>query len=728
MRKLMWFSMGFLAACLLGTFFWLDAELIAACLGFGVTCAVCFALSRKFSWLRRLGAVCLGLAVGLGWYQVYSACYLQPVFELDGEKMPLTIQCVGYSDETNYGTAVDGLITVENKPYRARIYLEGTPELEPGDIITGEFELRRVSAEDTYRQGSGVFLTAEQESDAKMGKPVKMPWYCRTAVLRQEILELLDTSFPEDTAGFAKALLLGDRSSMDYETNTSLRLSGISHIVAVSGLHVSILFSLVFALGLHRGWSTALIGIPILVVFAAVAGFSPSITRACIMQILMILALCLEKDYDPPTALSFAVLVMLAVNPMTVLSISFQLSVGCIAGILLFREKIQAYLRRYLPKSIANGAAVTLSAISLTTPLAALYFDCVSLIGIVTNLLVLWVVTFIFCGILLVCTVSLFWSGGAGVLAWIISWPIRYVLVVAKLLSRFPLAAVYTCNFYVVVWLAFVYVLVAVFLLHKRKQPVTLLCCGVLSLLLAIGIGWAEPMMDDCRVTVLDVGQGQCILLQSEGRTWMVDCGGSNDADAADVAADTLLSQGVTRLDGVILTHYDRDHAGGLLNLLTRIPADTVLLPDMEDPECIGDWIDNGVLVDRDTTIAYGATVLTAFAPMMGETGNESSLCVLFRAANCDILITGDRSALGEAVLMQHTELPKLEILIAGHHGSAGSTSEELLTAARPAIVAISSGENNPYGHPSGELLARLTQYGCAVYRTDLDGNLIFRR
>ena len=234
--------------------------------------------------------------------------------------------------------------------------------------------------------------------------------------------------------------------------------------------------------------------------------------------------------------------------------------------------------------------------------------------------------------------------------------------------------------------------------------------------------------MDDCRVTVLDVGQGQCILLQSEGRTWMVDCGGSDDEEAADLAADTLLSQGVTRLDGVILTHYDRDHAGGVLNLMSRIPVDAVLLPDMEDPDELGVRIDNGVLVDRDMTIAYGTTELTAFAPMMGETGNESSLCVLFRAANCDILITGDRSALGEAVLMQHTDLPKLEILIAGHHGSAKATSEELLAATRPAIVAISAGRNNPYGHPSAELLARLTQDGCAVYRTDLDGNLIFRR
>ena len=615
MRKLMWFTIGFLAACLLGTFFWLDSQLIAACLGFGATCAVCFAHGKKFSWLRRLGAVCLGLALGFGWYQVYSVCYLQPVFDLDGEKMPLTIQCIDYSDETSYGTAVDGLITVNDKPYRARIYLEGTPELEPGDIVTGEFELRRVSAEDTYRQGNGVFLTAYQEADAQMGKPVKMAWYCRTAVLRQEILNLLDTCFPEDTAGFAKALLLGDRGSMDYETNTALRLSGISHIVAVSGLHVSILFSVVFALGLHRGWPTALIGIPVLVLFAAVAGFSPSITRACIMQILMILALCFEKDYDSPTALSFAVLVMLAVNPMTVLSISFQLSVGCIAGILLFREQIQAYLRRYLPRSIADGTAVTLSAISLTTPLAALYFDCVSLIGIVTNLLVLWVVTFIFCGILLTCVMAILWSGCAGVLAWILSWPIRYVLVVAKILSRFPLAAVYTCNFYVVVWLIFVYVLVAVFLLQKRKEPGTLLCCGVLGLLLAVGIGWAEPMMDQCRMTVLDVGQGQCILLQSEGRTWMVDCGGSDDEEAADIAADTLLSQGITRLDGVILTHYDRDHAGGVLNLLTRIPADTVLLPDMEGFSDIGARIDNGILVDRDTTIAYGATELTALHP-----------------------------------------------------------------------------------------------------------------
>ena len=446
------------------------------------------------------------------------------------------------------------------------------------------------------------------------------------------------------------------------------------------------------------------------------------------MQSMMILALCFEKDYDPPTALAFAALVMLVANPLTVLSISFQLSVGCMAGILLFREPLSKWLRRHLPRAIADGMAVSLSAISLTTPLAALYFDCVSLVGVFNNLLILWIVTFIFWGVLAVCALAGFWSWAAGALAWVISWPIRYVLVVAKLISCFPLAAVYTCNDYVVVWLAFVYVLLAVFLLMRKKQPVMLLCCGVIGLLLAVGVGWAEPMMDQCRVTVLDVGQGQCILLQSEGRTWMVDCGGNDDEDVADIAADTLLSQGVTRLDGVILTHYDRDHAGALTNLLTRIPADVVLLPDMEDAEGLYHRVENPVLVSADLALSYGSTEMTVFAPLMGETGNESSLCVLFRAANCDILITGDRTALGETLLLKNAELPKLEILIAGHHGSANSTSEELLAATKPAIVAVSCGENNPYGHPAGELLARLMNYGCAVYRTDLDGDLIFRR
>ena len=731
MRKLMWFSLGFLAACLICALFLVDEWLIAGCAGWGVLFVLCLVLGWKYPWLNRAAAVCLGLSLGMGWFHVYSNVQLEPAARLDGETMTLQIQAMDYGWDTGYGTAVDGRVTIGAFPCKVRVYLNGTPEVEPGDVILGEFLMEYAQPGEIFRRANGAFLTVYQSSDARLAKPVELPWLCYPARWRQELTEILENVFPEDTAAFAKALLLSERADLDYETSTAFRLSGISHVVAVSGLHVTILFSVVFTLGLHRRFLTALIGVPVLVLFAAVAGFTPSINRACIMQILMILAYCLEKDYDRPTALSFAALVMMAANPLIVLSISFQLSVGCMAGILLFYDGISEWLRKYMPRMPADGLAMSLAAISLTTPLAALYFGCVSLVGVLTNLLILWVVTFIFWGILLVCILALFWGGGAAGLAWAISWPIRYVLAVAKVLSRFPLAAVYTCNEYVVLWLAFLYVLLGIFMVQRRKQTLTLLCCGILGLVMALGISWAEPMMDDCRVTVLDVGQGQCILLQSEGRTWMVDCGGSDDEDTADLAADTLLSQGVTRLDGLILTHYDRDHAGAAEYLLTRIPADVVLLPDMPDPDGAGEKLvqraDNAVWVDKDLALNYGTTEMTIFAPLKGETGNESSLCVLFQAANCDILITGDRTALGELLLMRKAELPQLEILVAGHHGSANSTSQELLAATDPAIVAISVG-NNPYGQPAPALLERLAQQGCAVYQTKTDGNLIFRR
>ena len=734
MRKLMWFTIGFAAAMAVCAYFWVDSYLIAAAIGCLLFFIPTLILGWRYDLLRRFSAVLLGLSVGFGWYQAYCVAYLNPALALDGTTAEITAQCADYSYQTNYGTAVDAWIEADGKTYRARVYVNGTPEMEPGDLIMGQFRFAITAPggekANSYHQSEGTFLLAYQESDAQLGKVSEKPWHVYPAIWRHQISTTIGNSFPADAAPFAKALLLGDRSGIDYETNTAFKVSGISHIVAVSGLHVSILFALVFTLGLHNRWLTAIFGIPAMLLFATVAGFSPSITRACIMQMLMILALCIEREYDSPTALAFAALTMLAVNPLTILSISFQLSVGCMAGIFLFREPMADWLKERMPKRLANGIAVTLSAMGLTTPMVALYFGTVSLVSPVTNLLVLWVVSFIFYGIVAVCLLSLFWPAAAGILGWITAWPIRYVLTVSGLLAKIPLSAVYTQSIYIVLWLIFIYVLLVVFLCSFKKHPGTLLCCGVLGLAAALMISWGEPLMDECRVTVLDVGQGQSIILQSDGRTWLVDCGGSDDEEAADKAAQTLLSQGIFRLDGIILTHYDRDHAGGIAYLLTRIPADAVFLPDAPDTDGVGEPIaalaDQTVLVSEDLMVSYGETEMTVFGPLRTDSDNDSGLCILFSAANCDILITGDRSGFGERLLLEK-KLPQLEILVAGHHGAASSTCEELLAATNPAIVAISAGAN-PYGHPTAGFLERLAQHGCIVYRTDLDGDLIFRR
>jgi len=318
----------------------------------------------------------------------------------------------------------------------------------------------------------------------------------------------------------------------------------------------------------------------------------------------------------------------------------------------------------------------------------------------------------------------MFWSWGAGGLAWLVSWLIRYVLVIAKTLARFPLAAVYTQSVYIVLWAVICYILMIAFLCLRKGQPhVLIACCGI-GLCLALMLSWVEPLLNDVRMTVLNVGQGQCILLQADGKSYLIDCGGDSDDDAADLAAETLLSQGVTRLDGLILTHFDRDHAGGAAYLLSRVPADAVFVPENQEDLDLGD---TPVVVQEDLTLRWADNELTVFAPVLSTSSNESGLSVLFSGGNCDILITGDMSTLGETLLLHEKRIPELTALVAGHHGSKSSTGQRLLEQTTPEYVFISVGDNS-YGHPHPQVLERLERYGCAVFRTDRNGSIVFRR
>jgi competence protein ComEC len=231
----------------------------------------------------------------------------------------------------------------------------------------------------------------------------------------------------------------------------------------------------------------------------------------------------------------------------------------------------------------------------------------------------------------------------------------------------------------------------------------------------------------------LDVGQGQCILLQSEGKTYLVDCGGDSDTWAADIAAKRLLSQGIHHLDGVILTHYDRDHAAGVSYLLSRVSAEIIYLPNCVDADGTVATIKashsgDTFIVSEDTCINFGKAKISLIPSRTKLSDNESGVCVLFQTENCDILITGDRSIAGERELMRYFELPQLELLIVGHHGSKNSTGLSLLEKTSPQIAIISVGEDNSFGHPAQETLQRLLEAGCEIYRTDRDGTIIFRR
>ena len=734
MRKLVYFALGFCAGCGL-----LAYRLIFLCvplfLFLSLLLVSAILLSRRQEKVRIVKYMILGLLSAAIWFGVFEKQYLADIDELHGKTDCVSIVLSDYSEETDYGTAANGILMRNGKPYPVRVFLDREEILPPGTKLTGSFRFRTTipqsSKDSSYYQGRGVFLLAYEEECTDQRQ--ESHWWCVPAQLRRSLGLLLQSNLPTDVLPFARALLLGDSSQLDYTTDTALKESGIRHVVAVSGLHVTILFSILNLITAKRRFLTPVLGIPVLILFAAVADFSPSVNRAAIMIGLMLLARLFDREYDPPTALAFACLVMLIGNPLSVTSVSFQLSFACVAGILLFQKRINGSIGKQIPegkvfRKISASVSVTLSAMSLTAPLTAHYFGTVSLVGVVTNLLTLPVVTTVFVGLVALCCTGVMIPAAAPLLGWALAWPIRYVLLLAKCLAKIPLACVYTASPYICLWLVFVYFLLAAFLLMPRKKPLVLICCAGIALSAALAFSWLEPMLDSVRLTVLDVGQGQSILLQSEGKTFLIDCGGDDSEGSADLAAQWVLSQGIRHLDGVIVTHYDKDHFGGIGPLLSRLGTDMLLTPYSSQIPQLPEISGKPLFVREPVQIDLKNGCMTVFGPIYSGLDNENSLCVLFESEECAILITGDRSGFGERMLLRKHRIPHVDVLVAGHHGASDSVCQELLSAVTPETVIISAGEGNRYGHPAQDTLQRLQRFGCQILRTDLQGTILYRR
>lgn len=733
MRKLMYFSMGFAVSC--GVCVYIDGGLWKYPIAAALILMLCL-IGRKRSLMPRVLTALLGCMIGFSWYTQFYNRYLSSVVELNGKTVPLAIRAADFGQEEANYTFVDGTVHINGNTYRIQVRLKDSVAVEPGQKFAGTWYLRAVDT--GIKPGYGIFLAAYQDGTVTVGKTQKH-WLDKIAYIHRDIQHVLKNTFPVDVHPFARALLLGDTSELSYQTDTDLKISGIRHVVAVSGLHISILLGLISLVTFRKRLLTALLGYPTLLFFAAVTGFTPSVVRACLMWSLILLARLAGREYDGPTSLGFAVLVMLLVNPPMITDAGFQLSVASVAGIFLFEPGLLLWLRSFfgelrgkslrcrLIRWMTASLSVTIAASVLTVPLCAYYFDMVSLIGMIGNLLTLWVISGIFYGIMAVCLVYWLIPTVSVLLAAVIAWPIRYVLWIAGILADFPLAAVYTASPYITAWLVFVYVMLAVFLISENRRPVIFTCCAVIGLCIALVADWSESMTDDVRLTILDVGQGQSVLLQSDGCSFLVDCGGDYAAGAADTAAQALLRQGIGKLDGLIVTHMDMDHSNGAQGLLGRMKTDLLILPEIHSN--LPQYTDAQVIcASEELAIAFGESVIRIFPPVFPGNSNEKSLCVLFDTQKCDILITGDRDGFGERALLRNADIPDVDVLIAGHHGAAASTCEELLAAVKPEIVCISVGAGNRYGHPAPETLQRISAFGCEIYRTDIQGTITIRR
>ena len=749
MRKLMWFVLGY-ALGIAGAIWVLDRKwhliyatsLFLLSLGLGLICSP--GLYRKIT-----SYIVGGIAVALLCFFIFDSYQIDKAREQDGEEIELEILVLDYGSVSNDRSYAIGEIQLSDTSHKLIFFLNEEMDLCPGDRVCGEFYLsytgHKAEGGSTYF-GEGIYLKAYATGDCYLRFEKEITFNILAAKLRHTLTNHIDNIFPCDVKGFARALLLGDSTGLSKAENNNFQNSGIRHIIAVSGLHISILFSFVHEFLGKRKYMTAIIGIPVLILFAALAGFTPSAVRACIMQILMIGSMLLNKQYDPPTSLAFAVLVILGADPLAMTSIGFQLSVASVLGIFLFSSKINRYItsrewlgkfsgkgrKARLKRMFASSASTSLSAMVFTIPLSAYYFGTVCTIGIISNLLTLWAVTYIFCGLIISIILSLVFAPlGVGA-AWVLAWLMRYVLWISGLLAFIPFSVVSAENWYIVTFLGFSYLLVFIMLFSKEKKVAFLVGCLAFSFAVSILLSVLESNQDRFSMTVLDVGQGQCILLQSGDQCYIVDCGGTSAEGAADLAARTLRTQGIGHVDGLILTHYDHDHAGGVESLLSQISVDRLYLPDAQTDESICLWLQEEYpekieWVNRKDYLHLDHAIITLVPPENDAIGNNACTSILFQAENCDILITGDLQAKGEAHLMRSVNLPEVEILVAGHHGADDSTTMALLKEVNPATVVISVGEENNFGHPHISLLHRLEIFGCKVWRTDENGTITFR-
>ena len=750
LRKLATAAFSFATAILLSRYI-LPYGWLPVCGAVSVTVSLAGMLFRGNARLRIFIAL-LSLAAGFTWSWAFTAIYVAPSQRLHGESAEVKAVVTDYpSARSARGYRVDVTILLDDGPdVGARLYYYNNITLEPGDIIEFTANFRRTEGTDAQERidalsSRGAFLTGYVSGELKLsGSEGGLSYLPKKAA--EAIAKKIGELYPGDVSHFMQALLVGKRDSLfrDDSLSAALSASGIIHIVSISGMHVSFLMGFL-ALIVRNKRRFAMIGIPVLLFFMAMTGFTPSVTRAGIMQIFLICAPIFKRESDSITSLSAALTVLLAANPYSCASVGLQLSFSATLGIILFTGRICSAVsdalrdvrlyKKKVPRAmigfVTSSLATTTGALILTIPLTALHFGYVSLIAPVTNLLTLLVVSMAFpLGFISALLGFIFQPLGA-IIAWPVTQAARYIIFAARTLAAVPYSVVYTSNSLIMFWLAYIYVMFISLPLLKARPRQYIAPAGI-SFVLLFALFLLSPLLPgskDTSITVLDVGQGLSVVVTSGDHSAMVDCGSASGENAGAIAHEFLQRKGKISLDLLILTHFHEDHTNGVQYLLSRIGVSAIVLPNPEGSFIAEDIIELArkrgtdiIYVTETLSVSLGGFDLIVYPPLESGSENECGLSVLV-TGDIRALITGDMNSSGERSLLRFADIPDIDLLVVGHHGSRHSTSEELLRAVSPEIAVIPVGRNS-YGHPAGETLGRLDLYSVTVYQTDITGHV----
>ena len=572
--------------------------------------------------------------------------------------------------------------------------------------------------------------------------------------VRQRLIKIPPKILPHPYSDLISSIIFGSKTAPPpLEMKETYRRSGTIHLLVASGLHLSILIGCI--MGISRFFNlpvkfAALSATIIGLIYVVIAGMATSILRAFIMSEITLLALFLEREKDALTSLALAAFLLLIFNPQSLFEIGFQLSFAATFSLLFVAPVFEDFLKERMPRYILVPISISLAPFLLTMPIIAYNFSQVSLVAVLANALIIsWVGFVVILGFASIISGAIFFSLGF-VFSGALFFMLKALNSIVYTLGGLRFACVYVKP--PSLPLVFGYYLGlagGIYLMKNRatfkfdKNKLTIIVLALISIFVwhSATSGMGELPGRILEITVIDVGQGDSILIETpSGKKVLID--GGEEYAGKNIVIPFLRRKGINKLNMVILTHPHSDHVGGLPEVLKKVRVDSVL--DSGLPHTSGYYKNFLSLIEKNRikykVVRLGSTldfrdgvkanILGPSEPLLEGTNsdlNNNSIVMRLVYGKFSMLLTGDSEREGEKRLMERGAYLQSNILKAGHHGSNTSSSKEFLEEVRPEVVIISVGAHNDFGHPGKYTLERLSNINAKILRTDKDGAVIIK-
>lgn len=669
------------------------------------------------------------------------------------DKISLKVK-VSQIERGDFSISTQGLILVntylDDCPYEYGdvLKIKGKLEKPLGQKNFGEFDYELYLA----REKIFTYLNIWQEKDIqKIGEDDSNFLVSFSLSARDKIKEITKQTLPQPYNYLLVGMLLGEKSFIPSHLKEIFAEAGIMHILAVSGLHVGIiamaLLALLSMLKLPKKFKLFIL-ILILITYASITGFRPSVLRATIMFILLIGGKLINRSRNLNISLFFAAFLILLLNPLILYDAGFLLSFIVTFFIINLSPILQGLLSKIVVW-IKNPLAVSKAAWVGIFPLSAYFFSKVSIISIISNIfiipltgiaVILGFITF-FIGLM---SISL-----AGLFANLNYLILNLITLIAKSFSSLPFAFIYVAQPSVTVIILYyltVFFIIEIFykktLSPKIKKKAILIVLSVTLLIIIVQVFYPA---DNLKVNFINVGEGDCILIEAPNKiNILIDGGGTPQSDfdvGNKIVIPYLRRKGINEIDLLILTHPHLDHLEGLLPILKEFKVDMVLdsgllCDSSEYKEFISLILEKGISYHKakagDNFIFSNNLEIFLLNPLYDSDFyeesdfNNASIVVKLFYKNADFLFTGDIEEAAEKKLLVWQNILQSDILKVAHHGSSTSTNLEFLDKVNPNIAVITVGKNH-FGHPSQKIIERLEDKNIQIYQTDEGGTVIIR-